>query len=636
MSATDSVSQSEADAGMCHTKTETAKRPILMALVAALALVLPYGASAANDDEAPISQVLLTFDTELDPDEEAMSDLNIDVRATFFFTGAYAEAKSDLVRELAAAGHTIGSHSFHHDALPTLNEKHRILDLRLSRHVLEEITCMPIRWFRAPFLEIDEATIRQAAEAGYQFDSSEPATGARDLGLPVLGIASHEGRLVSDFDIFLKDELSDQEALDFMIAAYERHASAGRPFVVLLHPRIIAAHADVLHAFIAHATARGSDFVTADEYVRSLEERSAETERVGLWVDLGTESGDPRQLAQDAAAAGVTDVFLSAQGASGTNYLEIRAGERPVFDIMLDNLRAEGLRVHAIISVNLNIALAESQPDLAMVATSGLSSKSWVSPSNPAVYGRLKDLAVSLVRDRDIDGLLLDHLGYPNWNYDFSSHSLARFKAATDVTEDDPETILHEHYGAWITWRTTEIAQLVAIIEDAVRPLAGAEFEFGAVLQARSFIDLKSFEGSAQDYILLGPHLDLVVLADQADTPDSELNWKNVLFMARDKLGAATALVHLDLAGDAVDPTLSLDTQGDRMRAVAGLSDGVVVRPELMMSLEEDGSNVRSLGLLSGRKAQGESGRFRWPRKKPDATFAGPPERDASRCSSDG
>ena len=41
-------------------------------------------------------------------------------RATFFFLGWIAERLPDLVREVAAAGHEIGSHGYDHRTLPDL------------------------------------------------------------------------------------------------------------------------------------------------------------------------------------------------------------------------------------------------------------------------------------------------------------------------------------------------------------------------------------------------------------------------------------------------------------------------------------------------------------------------------------
>lgn len=64
--------------------------------------------------------VALTFDDGPDPDTtpELLRLLAAHgVQATFFVTGARANAHPDLVREILARGHDIGNHSYHHDPL---------------------------------------------------------------------------------------------------------------------------------------------------------------------------------------------------------------------------------------------------------------------------------------------------------------------------------------------------------------------------------------------------------------------------------------------------------------------------------------------------------------------------------------
>ncbi|MFY9854844.1 MAG: polysaccharide deacetylase family protein [Terracidiphilus sp.] len=74
-----------------------------------------------------------------------------EVRATFFLVGRYAQAEPALVRQIIAAGHQIGNHSWSHLNL-ALASAHRIED-QLSRtsQTLEQITGSPVRFFRPPF-----------------------------------------------------------------------------------------------------------------------------------------------------------------------------------------------------------------------------------------------------------------------------------------------------------------------------------------------------------------------------------------------------------------------------------------------------------------------------------------------------
>ena len=117
--------------------------------------------------------VLLTFDTEVDPDAMALREMRLDVPATYFFTGAYAEAHPGLLRELAAQGNTIGSHSYKHDHMTQLDADGVRMDLRLAKMVIEKETGQPVKWFRAPYIEYDDTIMRTATELGLQYDSSD-------------------------------------------------------------------------------------------------------------------------------------------------------------------------------------------------------------------------------------------------------------------------------------------------------------------------------------------------------------------------------------------------------------------------------------------------------------------------------
>ena len=62
-----------------------------------------------------------------------------DVRATFFLLGSRAAAQPELVRRIAAAGHTIGNHSWSHPNLARAREGHVREELRQTSDTLEQI-----------------------------------------------------------------------------------------------------------------------------------------------------------------------------------------------------------------------------------------------------------------------------------------------------------------------------------------------------------------------------------------------------------------------------------------------------------------------------------------------------------------
>jgi len=76
---------------------------------------------------------------------------NQNVRATFFLMGSRAAAQADLVRRIAAAGHTIGNHSWSHPNLARTSASRICDELRHASDTLQQIIGAPVRFFRPPF-----------------------------------------------------------------------------------------------------------------------------------------------------------------------------------------------------------------------------------------------------------------------------------------------------------------------------------------------------------------------------------------------------------------------------------------------------------------------------------------------------
>jgi peptidoglycan/xylan/chitin deacetylase (PgdA/CDA1 family) len=109
------------------------------------------------------ARIALTFDAE-HPDrprcrpgiQEGLIDVldRLDVRATFFIQGRWAEAYPDTARRIGAAGHVVGSHSFYHARLPLLTDAGLRADIRDAGEAIERIVGVsPVPWFRCPFGE---------------------------------------------------------------------------------------------------------------------------------------------------------------------------------------------------------------------------------------------------------------------------------------------------------------------------------------------------------------------------------------------------------------------------------------------------------------------------------------------------
>lgn len=72
------------------------------------------------------------------------------VRATFFILGRHAEQWPDLVKRVAAEGHSIGNHGYFHRKLHFKSPAYVRNDLTLGTRAIEQIASVHPRLFRAP------------------------------------------------------------------------------------------------------------------------------------------------------------------------------------------------------------------------------------------------------------------------------------------------------------------------------------------------------------------------------------------------------------------------------------------------------------------------------------------------------
>jgi polysaccharide deacetylase family protein (PEP-CTERM system associated) len=96
-------------------------------------------------------------------------------RATFFVLGWLGERHPALIRRIAAAGHEIGSHGWAHIRVRDQSAAVFAEDARRSRELLEDVTGLPVRGYRAASFSIDPRTpwaFDRLAEAGYRYSSS--------------------------------------------------------------------------------------------------------------------------------------------------------------------------------------------------------------------------------------------------------------------------------------------------------------------------------------------------------------------------------------------------------------------------------------------------------------------------------
>ncbi|HEV2349328.1 MAG TPA: XrtA system polysaccharide deacetylase [Terriglobia bacterium] len=96
-------------------------------------------------------------------------------RATFFVLGLVAEQEPALVREIVAAGHEVGCHSYLHRRVFNLTPQEFREDTRRARGIIEDAGGVKVVGYRAPTFSISAKSLwalEILAEEGFLYDSS--------------------------------------------------------------------------------------------------------------------------------------------------------------------------------------------------------------------------------------------------------------------------------------------------------------------------------------------------------------------------------------------------------------------------------------------------------------------------------
>lgn len=97
--------------------------------------------------------VALTFDDGPDPQQtpRVLEVLRKNkVTATFFVIGSKVDRNPELTRQMAAEGHDLGNHTYHHYTMDNFNEAGVRFEVERTGQALEKAVGGPTRWFRAP------------------------------------------------------------------------------------------------------------------------------------------------------------------------------------------------------------------------------------------------------------------------------------------------------------------------------------------------------------------------------------------------------------------------------------------------------------------------------------------------------
>ncbi len=97
------------------------------------------------------------------------------VKGTFFILGWIAERAPQLVKHIAACGHTVASHGYWHQLVYSQTEAEFREDVRTTRKMLQDLSGQAVVSYRAPSFSITKKTLwahRVLVEEGYWYDSS--------------------------------------------------------------------------------------------------------------------------------------------------------------------------------------------------------------------------------------------------------------------------------------------------------------------------------------------------------------------------------------------------------------------------------------------------------------------------------
>jgi peptidoglycan/xylan/chitin deacetylase (PgdA/CDA1 family) len=194
----------------------------------------PHVARVIWSVETPRPELALTFDDGPDPEltprvVEALARAGM--TATFLLVGEHVRRNPGIVRDLVAAGHEVGNHTWSHPDLGRVDAAHTARELVDGTAAIEDVTGERVRLFRPPWGHLTGAAMRVAGELGQDvllWTASEEHVPARLVRGDVLlyhdGVERGATALPRSSSALRRQRV---EQLDALPALLERIAAAG-------------------------------------------------------------------------------------------------------------------------------------------------------------------------------------------------------------------------------------------------------------------------------------------------------------------------------------------------------------------------------------------------------------------------
>lgn len=174
-----------------------------------------------------------------------------ETQATFFVLGWIAEQAPDLIKEIEAAGHEIGVHSYSHALITHMTPEQFKEDLVKALDTIRPLVRQPLKGYRAPSFSVTEKTLWALdilAAHGFAYDSSIFPIGYHpDYGIADAPLEIHKRGRITEVPLSVAEVMGRRIACSgggyFRLLPYalskfliQRCNAQGRPVIFYLHP----------------------------------------------------------------------------------------------------------------------------------------------------------------------------------------------------------------------------------------------------------------------------------------------------------------------------------------------------------------------------------------------------------------